>query len=519
MLIITRNTTAPDFEPGKLIVMCKPGIQPEDAGGLHESVGASILREIPELKLQIVSVRRGAELETIEQYGWSDGVLFAEPNYIFRPSSMPSDPYYSRRTMTQLGMLRQWGLRRINPEPAWDALGKAHPSVPIAVLDSGIDGDHPDLAGKINAPLNLCSADPGDYYDRTGHGTAVAGIAAAVTDNRLGIAGASHNAGRIIPVRLGDSAFPLDRVISGILHAVMAGARVINMSFGSRYYSHALQLAVDLAARRGIALVAAAGDLGRGQVIYPAGCNRVLAVSSTNRADSLAHFSNWGVNVGISAPGEDILTTAPGYPVPAFAHPNYDASYGSSLSASFASGVAALLMAVKPKLTGREAVQAMEQAAMQPGCDAALKDCDYCEYCDRCERYERCSCQQCAEWGPFHGYGLLNAGRAAQLVNNPQTAPRCRLGSFCGQVVAGETGLPVAGALIMARREGRILRQVETRDDVPTLVPELTSDGMFRLMNLPEGVCDISVDAGAGRTARVTGRAVPGADVFLRIEV
>ncbi|MEQ8176037.1 MAG: S8 family serine peptidase [Syntrophomonadaceae bacterium] len=479
-----------DFEPGKLIVKFNPRVTSRQSLKIHASMGAIPIQHIPELNIHCVTIAPGSEMEYINQYSSSSDVIFAEPNYYLHYDFIPNDPFYSKRTRTSEGLIRQWGLRRINPEPAWNFAIKASFSLKIALIDSGIDPNHPDLAAKIVEPMNFSSDDPEDYIDRLGHGTWTAGIAAAVTNNKKGVAGTSFNTASIMPIKVGDEFITLIAVINAIIYAVQKGAKVINMSFGLEHYSLGLQEALDLAWNNGVVNVASSGNSGNEQVQYPAGNNYVVAVSATNRSNVLTVFSSWGVDMGVASPGLAILATVPGYPVPFFSFLNYDAGSGTSASAPFVSGVAALQLALKPSLSNQEVIQIIEQSARPHG----RKPDD----------------NKPKAWSPFKGYGLLNAGHAVKVLRGIRRVKG--RGSFYGQVVNQESGLPVGGATVSAQINDEIKGIYTTKTNVPTLI-SLDTDGMFRLRNLPRGTYTILVDGQPVQTAEI----IPSADRFLRL--
>lgn len=490
MLKSGQSMSNAQFEPGQLIVKFNPQVSQQKRLNTHISIGATLIQHIPELNIHCVTVPSGRETQCINKYLSSGQVIYAEPNYYLYYDFKPNDPFYSQKTPTSDGLLRQWGLRRINPQPAWDLVRKATPSLKIAIIDSGIDPQHPDLADKIVDPVNFSSDDPDDYIDRVGHGTWTAGIAAAITNNKTGVAGTSFNTASIMPVKIGDEFITLIAVINAIIYAVQKGARVINMSFGFENYSVGLQEALDLAWNHGVVNVASSGNSGSEQVQYPAGNNYVVSVSATNQSNALAVFSSWGVDVGVASPGLAILSTVPGYPVPFFGYLNYDAGSGTSASAPFVSGVAALLLALKPSLSNQEVIRIIEQSAIT--------------------RVRKLDDNRPRVWNPFYGYGLLNAGNAVKLLRGTSRV-RGR-GSFYGQLVSQESGLPIGGATVSAQINGETKGIYTTKTNVPTLIP-LGTDGMFRLMNLPRGAYTILVDSQPVQTAEI----IPSADRFLRV--
>ncbi|RME33213.1 MAG: hypothetical protein D6793_10065, partial [Thermoflexia bacterium] len=219
------------------------------------------------------------------------------------PPVYPNDPYFGL----------QWGLHAVRAPEAW-APSKGE-GILIAVLDTGTDYLHPDLSAKVRTDIDYDFVNnDNDARDDHGHGTHVSGIAAAATDNGLGIAGLGW-AAQVLPVKVlgsggGGSALALSL---GIYYAAASGAKVINMSLGGNGACPAdLQAAVDDAYSRGVLLVAAAGnrpDIQRPP--FPANCAHVLGVAATDSYDDLASFSVTGTHVSVAAPGVGIYSTIP----------------------------------------------------------------------------------------------------------------------------------------------------------------------------------------------------------------
>lgn len=299
-------------------------------------------------------------------------VDYAEPNYLYQTFVVPNDPSFSL----------EWGFSKIGAPAAWDVM-KGNPDLVIAVIDTGVDYRHPDLAPNIwvNAdeiPDNgadddrngyvddvigwdfvkeppdwmLPGEDPGpadnDPMDLMGHGTIVAGIAAGKPNNRIGIAGAAWNC-KIMPLRAGYVAYDyngyveLDEAAEAIYYAANNGANVINMSFGCPYDAQCMRDAINYAYSKGCIMVAAAGNVESydlGLPFYPAACDHVIAVSATNDTDKISIwnyviYANFGDFVDICAPGTNILSTMP--------NNMYYYASGTSVASPIVAGVAALV--------------------------------------------------------------------------------------------------------------------------------------------------------------------------------
>ncbi|MGX5634020.1 S8 family peptidase [Bacillus thuringiensis] len=513
------------FKKGQLLVTFYPHIEQKLKHDVHTKCGVKKIDEILQLNIDIIEVPVGEEQRYKQMYNECSEVRFVDFNAIRRGSKnkknkiernyiqkwpcyyneptddgcVPNDPYYFREIETSQGLQNQWGLQRICPEKAFCRVKKMGATVKIAVIDSGVDPNHPDLVEKIRDPINFSSNDPNDYIDRTGHGTFVAGIAAAVTDNKLGIASASYNTAHIIPIRVIDSEgfTTTTAVVKGIVYAIEKNAHVINMSFGGPIYIQAEQLAVEQAWERGIVIVASGGNNGNEQANYPSGFNFVLGVSSIDKTDHLAYFSSWGIGVGITTPGTAIVSTTPTYPVAEFSKVNYDAGDGTSFSAPFVSGVIAMLRALQPQESHQKIIQIVQQSAC------------------RLKRTGKC-------WNSFYGYGLLNVDAAVNrlLFSNGV----CGEGSFYGQIV-GIDGVPRRSLDILAvnNQTKLISRKYQTKYPMEQEFNGqlfFGSDGMFRLFNLPQGNYSIYYSSVAPNNLLIDNiDIIPGADVYLKLTI
>lgn len=256
-------------------------------------------------------------------------VEYAEPNYTVSLLSEPSDSHYSK----------QWALPKMQVADSW-MKGRGSPSVIIAVLDTGFDYTHPDK------PTNLVSGydfvnDDADPRDDHGHGTFIAGVISANTDNGLGISGICSGCS-IMPVKVMDSkgVGTYANVARGIMWAADNRAKIINLSLGGYAPSQALQEAVTYAQQKGVLIIAAGGNQGTSALLYPAAYSSVLGVSATDQNDQHWSKSNTGSYIDLSAPGVDVYGLSLGG--------GYQSQTGSSVAAANASGVAALLWSQSP---------------------------------------------------------------------------------------------------------------------------------------------------------------------------
>jgi subtilisin family serine protease len=268
------------------------------------------------------------------------------------PPVYPNDPYY------YYGY--QWGLNTIRAPEAW-ALSRGT-GLLIAVLDTGTDYNHPDLYGKVRTDIDYdyINRDE-DAMDDHGHGTHVSGIAAAATDNNLGVAGLGWEA-TVLPLKVlnyegkGSTA----ELIPAILYAADRGAKVINMSLGRADPCPSnLQDAVNYAFGQGVLLVAAAGNGGTSQTVFPANCTHVLGVAATTSSDTRASFSNYGDHVSVAAPGTSIYST--------LRNGGYGYMQGTSMATPFVAGLAALVYARFPTYTPNQVASAILDNARDLG--------------------------------------------------------------------------------------------------------------------------------------------------------
>lgn len=237
------------------------------------------------------------------------GVAHVEMNQIVRATAF-NDTYnayqWALKPPTAASTSRLWADKIY-------AQTKGSPTSVVAVLDSGVEANHPDLKGRVLTTYNATSDYEDHIYDYCGHGTHVAGIIAAVANNRMGVAGLSPRT-LIRPVRvLGDDCTGYeDDVAEGIMWAAQHGVKVINMSLGAYEPTYAEQSAVDWAIKHNVMVVAAIGNEGDGTANYPARYPGVVSVGASDQAGRRAPFSN--VNgVDVVAPGVQILSTVPPY--------------------------------------------------------------------------------------------------------------------------------------------------------------------------------------------------------------
>ena len=342
-------TGSPPHAAGRFLVKFSPGAAAAEVVALNARHGVRELDRIGALGVRIMSVPKGSSAEGLARaYSMNKHVVFAEPDYEVRASLVPNDMYYSL----------QWAMPKISAPAAWDS-ATGSPATTIAIVDTGVDSSHPDLAGRVVAGYDYVNDDP-DPSDDHGHGTMCAGVIGANGNNSLGVAGTDW-AARLLAVKVLDSSGSgwVSDVADGITYAADHGARIISMSLGSEVGASTLKSAVDYAYGKGSLLVAASGNEATSSVSYPAAYDNVMAVGATDSSDALASFSNFGTAQDVVAPGVSIATTYRGG--------SYTYFSGTSAATPFVAGLAGLLLAKNPSLTNASVRAAIRAGAVDLG--------------------------------------------------------------------------------------------------------------------------------------------------------
>jgi subtilisin family serine protease len=400
--------------------------------------------ELPEISrtyiLDVQSASDAALAQTVAALQADPEVEYAQREQLAQANFIPNDPYFSSTGSWGQSYADEYALHYIQCSNAWDtAIGQG---IVVAVVDTGIDYNHPDIAGNIwmntnEIPGNGIDDDGNGYIDDVrgwdfvgtsyqspvpdndpmdpnGHGTHVAGIIAATGNNSLGIIGVSWGV-QVMAVRgLDNNGIGTDaELASAVTYAANNGADVINNSYGGKGFSQVLLDAVNYAHGLGAVLVASAGnDSARDEGYFPASYPNVITVAASSAHDGRTPYSNWGTKIDVAAPGDDILSlraagTSPG----SIVGTNYMRLSGTSMAAPHVAGLAALILSEQPGLSSeqvRQIIRVSAQDLLPPGVDI------------------------------YTGWGRINAA-AALAVTNPLEAKI--QGPIDGQVIAGPVSI------------------------------------------------------------------------------
>jgi subtilisin family serine protease len=371
-----------DFAPGKIIVKFKPGIveiprgmraagitvakvKAASVSALNTKHGVFKIKQLYKDALEnrpdwtqlenhyVIYFPKDKKVSKVaEDFKKDPSVVSATSSSILRAFAVtPNDPRYSS----------QYGLTNIRAPQAWDRTTGSS-SIVVAVLDTGINDAHEDFAGRIDSRGKDYVNDDNDPADDYGHGTAVAGVIGAATNNGVGVAGVDWQA-KILPIKVLDSLGngEMDHILDGIAYANSLGVEVMNMSFGQYFTDSGLEQRCLEAYQNGVVLVAAAGNGNVDTRSYPAAYSSVMAIAAVDASDVRSYWgqidpvtgkpqaSNYGDWVDVSAPGSGIWST----------HRNggYASNNGTSFSAPFVAGVAALIKAATPGMTNQQIME------------------------------------------------------------------------------------------------------------------------------------------------------------------
>ena len=388
------------FAAGRILVSPRAGLPVKEFDKIIKTHGAHAARKLNGINVYVVDLPPGREKALQQALERNPHIKFAELDGEVEAQMTPSDTYYAS----------SWHLPKISAPAAWDTATGA--GVTVAILDGGVDAAHPDLAARIVPGWN--------YYDNnsntsdvTGHGTKVAGVAAAAGNNALGVTGGAWNA-KIMPMRITDpngSITYYSIIANALTYAADKGARVANISFIVSHVS-AVQSAAQYMRSKGGVVVASVGNSGT----YNANPNTasIITVAGTDSADNRASWSAYGPIVDIAAPGVSVYTTVKGG--------GYGAVSGTSFASPLTAGVVALMLSANPSLQPSQVDSILASTADDRG--TAGRD-------------------------DYYGYGRVNAARAVAaakgVVATDTQAPAVSLASP-GSTVKGIVAVNVSAS-------------------------------------------------------------------------
>jgi subtilisin family serine protease len=342
--LVTNGTTV-EYAAGQLVVGLEEDATKAEVKTAVEDAGATVDQSIGAIDTKVLEVPTGQVEEAIESLEGSPAIEYVEREVVLEATeTVPNDTLWQD----------QWGPRRVRAQRAWDAT-RGSASVVVAVVDTGVAYGHPDLQGLFVPGYDFVNNDA-DPRDDQGHGTAVAGVIAARTQNHEGQAGMCWRCS-VMPVKVLDrnGSGPTSTIAAGIVWAVNHGARVINLSLGGAGTTQALQDAVLFAASQGAVVVAAAGNSGSSTKFYPAAYADALSVAATTSNDNLYEWSNRGAGwVQVAAPGCNVAPVRGG---------GYGNFCGTSSATPIVSGIAALALSLDPSLGKDSLEQALRGTA------------------------------------------------------------------------------------------------------------------------------------------------------------
>jgi len=404
-----------EYAPGEILVKFNPSVTQVKINSINSAFGTSILETIPQIDVYRIEIPSDVTVpEMVQKYLNLPGVEFAEPNGIYYAlTTLPDDPYYTY----------QWALPIIEAPEAWDIATRGE-DVSVAIVDSGVDLDHPDLADQVGPGYDFVN-DDSDPRDDYGHGTHCAGITAANANNGIGIAGLSRDT-KIMAVKvLGQWGWGTwDDIAQGINYAADNDARIISLSLGGYTPSSTLEDAVNYAYAQGCLLVAAAGNDDLNTPFYPAAYPNVMAVAATNSDDLKAWYSNFGSHIEVSAPGGEtfflhdargVLSTMPTYWVTLNNYgysTDYDFLQGTSMACPYVAGLGGCILSRNPYLRNdqvREYITDYVDDLGSPGRDQ------------------------------YYGYGRINAWNTLDMVPILWVGEFSEVRNFPNPFILGET--------------------------------------------------------------------------------
>lgn len=351
------NQNASHYYENEIVIRFKENLSSDRMEQIKKEIKLDHVHKMGETYVFKSKDMNYSDLESYFKKKWDP--MYTEPHYLYLTNetynenlsagNIPNDLLFSRY---------QWNLPATETNKGW-SLSKGSDNVTIAVVDTGVDLDHPDLEGQFVEGFNVVN--PAEKpYDDVGHGTHVAGIISAKVNNNEGVAGMTwYN--KVMPVKVLDSSGSgtTYAVAEGIIWATDHGAKVINMSLGNYADAEFLHDAIKYAYDRDVVLIAATGNDNTERPGYPAAYPEVFAVSATDASMKRADFSNYGDYVDVVAPGASIASTYPGN--------QYAALSGTSMASPHVAALAGLIRSVNPDLNNEEVMDLMRSSVIDLG--------------------------------------------------------------------------------------------------------------------------------------------------------
>jgi len=374
-VLATAANAEPVFARGRIIVEPQAGLTADEFDKDVKIHGGGKTRKLGQSNIYVMDVPHGSEKAIANKLGHNPHFKYAELDQRVEFAATSNDPY--------LGS--EWHLNKIGATTAWDKTQGA--GVTIAILDSGVDASHPDLAGRMVAGYNFYDGNT-NTADVCGHGTKVAGSAAATLNNAAGVAGVAGQA-KIMPLRIAYNSSGtcygwISDIASAVTYAADHGVRIANISYAAMPATASVVSAASYMKSKGGLVFVSAGNLNKDEGYSPT--TSMIAVSATDSADNRSSFSSYGAFVSLSAPGSGIYTTVQGG--------GYGAVSGTSFASPVAAAVGALVMSANPSLTAAQVENILFTTAVDLG--TAGRDI-------------------------YFGYGRVNAAAAVQKAGGTTT--------------------------------------------------------------------------------------------------
>ncbi|WP_071460857.1 S8 family serine peptidase [Bacillus massilinigeriensis] len=409
-----------DFASTELIIKFKEGTSEQARKKALQSIRAKEKESLAQAGFSLIQVPKGTSLQkAAKELHHLSNVEFVEPNYRAEAAFTPSDPDFKK----------QWYLQKLNTAKAWDA-SKGSRKITVAVIDGGVQINHPDLAGKIVAPYDMVSRRTKITPDM--HGTHVAGIIAA-SSNKLGGSGVAPNV-KIMPINVfsGNDAEMYD-IADAIIYAADRNANIINLSLGTPSYSYIVDYAVQYAWKKGALIVAASGNESTKEITYPASLKNVLGISATDSQDRLAYYSNYGSYIDFAAPGDRIFSTVPGG--------SFGYMSGTSMATPVVSGTAALILSKNPFFSQAQIINTLKKSAIDLGKKG---------------------------WDRYYGYGRIDIGAALgktpeAISSIKQSLPRFSIDGDLKDNISFALAKGVTYSVYIQNSRGSIVRKIATK--------------------------------------------------------